>query len=116
MDKDTNYSHTDTHKNRWSLLLTSNLEDYTIADIQKISNEFSDKCAKPSIYLENESLYTFDVIRKRRLPLHVNTMQCMRYIYKVKRILHSRPFDHINMTLLLIDVINLLCLWIAQTT
>ncbi|KAF1798362.1 hypothetical protein FB192DRAFT_1391172 [Mucor lusitanicus] len=69
---------THTHKNRWSLLLTSNLKDYTIADIQKISNEFSDKCAKPSIYLENESLYTFDVIRKRRLPLHVNTMQCMR--------------------------------------
>ncbi|KAL9545146.1 hypothetical protein MBANPS3_007279 [Mucor bainieri] len=67
-----------TPKNRWSLLLTSNLKDYAVADIQKISNEFSDRCAQPSIYLENQSLYTFDVIRKRRLPLHVNTMQCMR--------------------------------------
>ncbi|KAK4515332.1 Sulfate permease 2 [Mucor velutinosus] len=65
-------------KNRWSLLLSSNLKDYTIADIQKISNEYRDKCAQPSIYLENEPLYTFDVIRKRRLPSHVSTMQCMR--------------------------------------
>lgn len=79
--------HIDTPKNRWSLLLTSNLKDYTIADIQKISNEYSDKCAQPSIYLENESLYTFDVIRKRRLPLHINTMQCMRYIYNEAKLM-----------------------------
>ncbi|EPB91383.1 hypothetical protein HMPREF1544_01704 [Mucor circinelloides 1006PhL] len=69
---------TNTPRNRWSLLLTSNLRDYTIADIQKISNQFRDKCAKPSIYLENESLYAFDVIRKRRLPSTVSTVQCMR--------------------------------------
>ncbi|KAI8641915.1 hypothetical protein BD408DRAFT_417331 [Parasitella parasitica] len=65
-------------ENRWSLLLSSKLENYTVADIQKISNEYRDKCAKPSIYLKNESLYRFDVISKRRLPSNIKTIQCMR--------------------------------------
>ncbi|CEP13902.1 hypothetical protein [Parasitella parasitica] len=65
-------------ENRWSLLLSSNLKNYTLADIQKLSDEYRDKCAKPSIYIGNESLYRFDVIRKRRLPSNVNTIQCMR--------------------------------------
>lgn len=64
--------------NRWSILISSKLNTFTLADIQKITQEYKDKCAKPAIYLDNEPPYPFDVIRKRRIPNNVETYHCAR--------------------------------------
>ncbi|KAI7900634.1 uncharacterized protein BX663DRAFT_458336 [Cokeromyces recurvatus] len=52
-------------ENRWSILLTSNLKKYKIEDIQKITNEYKDKCVKPSIYIDTQEPNTLDIVCKR---------------------------------------------------
>lgn len=65
-------------KNRWSILLTSSTRSFTLTEIKNISNQYKDRCAKPSIYLEKEDPYAYDVIRKRRIADGVQTVQCAR--------------------------------------
>ncbi|GAA5796194.1 hypothetical protein HPULCUR_001563 [Helicostylum pulchrum] len=65
-------------KNRWSILLTSNIKSFDLTEIKNISKNYKDRCAKPSIYLEKEEMYVYDVIRKRRISDNVQTNQCAR--------------------------------------
>ncbi|CEG70969.1 hypothetical protein RMATCC62417_06775 [Rhizopus microsporus] len=64
--------------NRWSLLLTSTLQGYSIPKLQQMSLKYKDKCVKPCIYIEKEILAAYDPIRKRSLGDHVKTHLCIR--------------------------------------
>jgi hypothetical protein len=64
--------------NRWSLLLTSTLQGYSIPKLQQVSLKYKDKCVKPCIYIEKEILAKYDPIRKRSLGDHVKTHLCIR--------------------------------------
>ncbi|RCH80593.1 hypothetical protein CU097_001946, partial [Rhizopus azygosporus] len=64
--------------NRWSLLLTSTLQGYSIPKLQQVSLKYKDKCVKPCIYIEKEILAAYDPIRKRSLGDHVKTHLCIR--------------------------------------
>jgi hypothetical protein len=64
--------------NRWTVLLRSTLEGYSISQLRNISVKYKDKCTKPCIYIEKEIIGKYDPIRKRRLTEDVKTSLCTR--------------------------------------
>lgn len=65
-------------ENRWTVLLKSTLQGYSIEKIKSITTEFKERCAKPAIYLDQLPPYNYDVIRKRRLASGFMTRKCIR--------------------------------------
>ncbi|KAG1149468.1 hypothetical protein G6F37_010009 [Rhizopus arrhizus] len=64
--------------NRWTVLLKSTLEGYSIPQLRNISVKYKDKCTKPCIYIKKEIIGKYDPIRKRRLTEDVKTSLCTR--------------------------------------